>query len=88
MSNPITQTKDPFLGKLFEDPDEREDRIQSSIARSKLKKRQRLNSGTSNQSKERSSLADSSSKYLSSRIDCSNSDLLKRFQDDLSRKDL
>ncbi len=49
----------PSLAKLFEDPDERENRIQNSIARSRQNKnkRKRLNSGSSNQSKVRSSTA-------------------------------
>jgi hypothetical protein len=36
------------LGKLFEDPDERMLRIKNSIEQSQIRKRQRLNSGTSN----------------------------------------
>jgi len=89
-----------MLAKLFEDPDERENRIKSSIARSRQqKKRLRLNSGTSNQSKVRSSQATgggggplvsesgSNGKYLSSRNNgqVMNSDLLKHFQEDIER---
>jgi hypothetical protein len=35
------QNNAPSLAKLFEDPDERENRIQSSIARSRLNKNKR-----------------------------------------------
>jgi hypothetical protein len=42
------------LDKLFEDPEERELRIKNSIEQSQIRKRQRLNSGNSNQSKKRS----------------------------------
>ena len=36
------------LAKLFEDPEEKQQRILANIAKSQNKKRQRLNSGTSN----------------------------------------
>ncbi len=91
-------SNDPSLAKLFEDPDERENRIKSSIARSRLNKnkRQRLNSGTSNQSKVRSSTNIESAStagnyhpYLSSRNlqggQVINSDLLKRFSEDVEK---
>jgi len=40
---------------LFEDPDEKMLKIKNSIAQSRNRKRQRLNSGASNQSKIRNS---------------------------------
>jgi hypothetical protein len=49
LGGPMGTSGNTGLAKLFEDPEERMERIQSSIARSRLnKKRQRLNSGTSN----------------------------------------
>lgn len=63
------------IAKLFEDPEEKQLMIQTNIAKSQNKKRQRLNSGTSNQSRVRSSAYDA--KYLSIDGQVINSDLLK-----------
>ena len=62
------------LYKLFEDPDEKKKMIQKSIAKSRQRKRRRLNSGSCNQSKKSNSC-----QRMSSDDNLQNKDLLKIF---------
>ena len=71
------------LSKLFEDPEEKQQMIRSNIQRSQNKKRQRINSGNSNQSQLRDN--QNNPKYISFDSKITNADLLKKFQEDIAK---
>jgi hypothetical protein len=70
------------INKLFEDPEEKMEKIKKSIDKSQIKKRQRLNSGNSNQSGDRGS-KQYKQKYLPNDTANMNNDLVKSFTEEI-----